>query len=81
MPREARERNVIQKYKSVDNNDFELVTMNLKIRKYEKIKLDNLIKKLNMEEKPVTKITIISVVRKAIKLLEKELSKRPFEKI
>lgn len=80
MAREARKRNVVQDHLKSSDGDLDLVTMNLKVRKFEKVELDALVKRLN-QERPETKITLVLAIRKGIKLLNKELEKKSFERI
>lgn len=80
MARKIAERKVVEKYKS-NTEDDNLIGIGLKLTKREKREIDEKIKELNTTQRPIPKITLVSYIRKGIKLLEKQLEKRDFESI
>ena len=80
--REIRERSK----KSIVNNlktsrDDELVTFNLKIKRWEKREIDDLAKMINNEQRPETTVKLVHLVRKSLKILKNELKEKNWEEL
>ena len=80
MARTIKPRSVVQEYKS-NEDDNKLVGIGLKLTRREKRELDRKVEELNRLENPIPKVTMVSYIRKGLKILDKQLIKRSFEDI
>ncbi len=80
MARELKKRSVVNSLKTSDKDET-LTTVNLKMRLWEKQDIDTTVKRLNVEQRPINKITMIAFIRKGLRLLKKELETKTFEEI
>ena len=80
MARDIKRRSVVDSLKTTDRDET-LTTVNLKMRKWEKNELDEKVKRLNTEQRPINKITMVALIRKGLRLLDKELETKSFEDI